>query len=303
MLNKLIANILPHMPKKLVWVFSKRYIAGETIEESLLASKLLNEKDIEVTIDLLGEFINTLEEAESNKNQYLEIINRFTEEKITGNFSLKPTMFGLLIEKEKCYQFIREIVALAAKKNSFVRIDMEDSPCVDLEIDIFKRLRKEFPRNVGLVLQAYLRRTLNDLKMFNELNSETNPINFRLCKGIYVEPEKIAYKGYQEVRDHFLEDLEYMFVNQMYAGIATHDRYLVENSFKLIEKYNVPKDMYEFQMLYGVTPELRQYIVDSGHKMRIYVPFGKQWFRYSTRRLKENPKMASDIIKALFIRG
>ncbi len=291
------------MPKKLVWVFSKRYIAGETIEESLLASKLLNEKDIEVTIDLLGEFINTLEEAESNKNQYLEIINRFTEEKITGNFSLKPTMFGLLIEKEKCYQFIREIVALAAKKNSFVRIDMEDSPCVDLEIDIFKRLRKEFPRNVGLVLQAYLRRTLNDLKMFNELNSETNPINFRLCKGIYVEPEKIAYKGYQEVRDHFLEDLEYMFVNQMYAGIATHDRYLVENSFKLIEKYNVPKDMYEFQMLYGVTPELRQYIVDSGHKMRIYVPFGKQWFRYSTRRLKENPKMASDIIKALFIRG
>jgi proline dehydrogenase len=291
------------MPKKLVWVFSKRYIAGETIEESLLASKLLNEKNIEVTIDLLGEFISSLEEAETNKNQYLEIIDRFTSENVSGNFSLKPTMFGLLIDKEKCYNYIREIVALAAQKNSFVRIDMEDSACVDLEIEIFKKLRDEFPGNVGLVLQAYLRRTMDDLKMFNKLNSEINPINFRLCKGIYVEPEKIAYKGYQEVRDHFMKDLEYMFVNKMYVGIATHDKYLVEKSFELIEKYKIPKTMYEFQMLYGVTPELRQFIVESGHKMRIYVPFGKQWFRYSTRRLKENPKMASDIIKALFIRG
>lgn len=303
MLNKLIANILPHMPKKLVWVFSKRYIAGETIAESLLASKLLNEKNIEVTIDLLGEFINTLEEAEENKNHYLEIINRFTEEKIKGNFSLKPTMFGLLINKEACYKYIREIVALAAEKKSFIRIDMEDSECVDPEIEIFKKLRAEFPKNVGLVLQAYLRRTLDDIKMLNELNSVSNPISFRLCKGIYVEPEKIAFKGYQEVRDHFLEDLEYMFANKMYVGIATHDKYLVENAFTLIEKYKVTKDMYEFQMLYGVTPDLRQYIVDNGHKMRIYVPFGKQWFRYSTRRLKENPKMATDIIKALFIRG
>jgi proline dehydrogenase len=303
MLNKLIANILPHMPKKLVWVFSKRYIAGETVEESLLASKLLNEKNIEVTIDLLGEFINTIDEAEENKNQYLEIINRFTAEKIKGNFSLKPTMFGLLINKEICYKYIREIVTLAAEKNSFVRIDMEDSECVDPEIEIFIKLREEFPKNVGLVLQAYLRRTMDDLKMFNELNSEPNPINFRLCKGIYVESEKIAFKGYQEIRDHFLTDLEYMFKNKMYVGIATHDKYLVENAFNLIDKYNVSKEMYEFQMLYGVTPDLRQNIVDNGHKMRIYVPFGKQWFRYSTRRLKENPKMATDIIKALFVRG
>jgi proline dehydrogenase len=303
MLNKLIANILPHMPKKLVWVFSKRYIAGETIAEGLLASKLLNEKKIEVTIDLLGEFIKSLEEARENKNQYFEIIKRFTGEKVTGNFSLKPTMFGLLIDKEICYNCIREIVALAAQKNSFVRIDMEDSSCVDMEIEIFKRLRAEFPKNVGLVLQAYLRRTMTDLKNLNALNSETIPINFRLCKGIYVEPEKIAYKGYQEVRDNFLNDLEFMFRNKMYAAIATHDKYLVDNALLMIEKYGIPKTMYEFQMLYGVTPDLRQSIVDKGHKMRVYVPFGKQWFNYSTRRLKENPKMATDIIKALFIRG
>jgi proline dehydrogenase len=303
MLNKLIANILPHMPKKLIWVFSKRYIAGETIEEGLLASKLLNEKGIEVTVDLLGEFIKTLDEARENRNQYFEIINRFTSENVVGNFSLKPTMFGLLIDKEVCFQYIREIVALASEKNSFIRIDMEDSECVDMEIEIFKKLQIEFPKNVGLVLQAYLRRTTKDLENLNTLNSGLNPLNFRLCKGIYIEPEKIAFKDYQKVRDMYLSNLEYMFRNKMYAGIATHDKFLVEKAFQLIEKYNVPKSMCEFQMLFGVTPELRQSIVDKGFKMRVYVPFGKQWFKYSTRRLKENPKMASEIIKALFVRG
>lgn len=303
MLNKLIANILPHMPKKLVWVFSKRYIAGESIEEGLLASKLLNEKKMEVTVDLLGEFIKSLDEAKENRNQYFDIIQRFTSEKIIGNFSLKPTMFGLLIDKEVCFGYIREIVALAAEKNSFVRIDMEDSACVDMEIEIYNKLRAEFPKNVGLVLQAYMRRTRSDLERFHVINAGGYQLNFRLCKGIYVEPEKIAFKGYQEVRDNFLNDLDYMFRNKMYAAIATHDKFLVERSFRLIEKYDIPKNMYEFQMLYGVTPELRQTIIDKGHKMRVYVPFGKQWFNYSTRRLKENPKMASEIIKALFVRG
>ena len=148
MLNKLIANILPHMPKKLIWVFSKRYIAGETIEEGLLASKLLNEKGIEVTVDLLGEFIKTLDEARENRDQYLEIINRFTRENVVGNFSLKPSMFGLLLDKEVCYNYIREIVALASEKNTFIRIDMEDSECVDMEIEIFIKLQIEFPKNV-----------------------------------------------------------------------------------------------------------------------------------------------------------
>lgn len=303
MLNKLIANILPHMPKKLVWIFSKRYIAGETIDEGILASKLLNEKGIETTIDLLGEFIKTIAEAEANKNCYLEIIKRCTSENIKGNFSLKPTMFGLLIDKGICYNYIREIVKLAAEKNSFVRIDMEDSQCVDMELDIFERLKLEFPAHVGLVVQAYLRRTLSDLKNLNKLNTKENPINFRLCKGIYVEPEKIAYQEFELVQQNFLTDLEYMLQNKMYVGIATHDKHLVTESYKLIEKYRVPKSMYEFQMLYGVTPDLRKSIIAKGHLMRVYVPYGQQWFGYSTRRLKENPKMATEIIKALFIRG
>lgn len=303
MLNKIISNILPYMPKKLVWVFSKRYIAGETLEDGVLASKLLNAKNIEVTVDVLGEFIKTLDEAKQNRDEYLEVIERFTNEKIKGNFSVKPTMFGLLIDKEVCYKYMRDVVKLAAAKKSFVRIDMEDSQCVDLEIDIFRRLRTEFPANVGLVLQAYMRRTKTDLEALNDLNTEANPISFRLCKGIYIEPEKIAYKGYQEVRDNYLADLNYMFENKMYAGIATHDKYLVDGALKMIAEMNIPKSMYEFQMLYGVTPELRQSIVDEGHRMRVYVPYGQKWFNYSTRRLKENPKMAQHIIKALFVRG
>lgn len=303
MFNKMIAGILPYMPKNFVWIFSKRYIAGKKIDDAVRVSKELNSQGIKVTIDLLGEFITRLDEAENNKLEYLEIIERITKEKIDGNFSLKPTMFGLLIDKEVCYKNIREIVAKAASYNNFVRVDMEDSQCVDLEIELYRKLKAEFPKNVGLVVQAYLKRTLKDLENLMDLHSKEIPLNYRLCKGIYVEPAEIAYKNYLEINKHFLEDLDFMFKNGVYPGIATHDKPLVEGAYKLIEKYKVPKSMYEFQMLYGVTPELRKSIVDKGHTMRVYVPFGEQWFAYSARRLKENPKMAMLIIKALFVRG
>ena len=303
MINKLIASMLPYMPKNFVWIFSKRYIAGKKIEDAIRISRELNREKIMVTVDLLGEFIKTLDEAEKNKNEYLDIIDRFQKEKIEGNYSLKPTMFGLLLDKEVCYRNIREIVEKAAHYRNFIRIDMEDSQCVDLEIELFRKLKGEFPENVGLVVQAYLKRTLQDLQKMLDLHSEKVPLNYRLCKGIYVESPEIAYKKYEEINAHFLEDLEFMFRNGIYPGIATHDKPLVEGAYKLIEKYKVPKDRYEFQMLYGVTPELRKSIVDAGHRMRVYVPFGEQWFAYSTRRLKENPKMAMLIIKALFVRG
>jgi proline dehydrogenase len=291
------------MPKKLVWIFSKRYVAGETIDSAVKACKELNSQGIMVTIDLLGEFIKNLDEARENKIAYLKIIERIEAEKINGNYSLKPTSFGLLLDQEACYNYIREIVAKAASVNNFIRIDMEDSPCTDLEIALFRRLKKEFPRNVGLVFQAYLKRTHSDIEGLLDLHTPENPLNFRLCKGIYVEPEAIAFKKYQEINDHYLDDLELMFSKGMYPGIATHDKPLVEGAYRLIEKYKVPREMYEFQMLYGVTPDLRQSILDKGHRMRVYVPFGKDWFGYCTRRLKENPKMATTIIKALIIRG
>ena len=291
------------MPRKLIWVFSKRYIAGERIEDALRVSKELNSRGIEVTIDLLGEFITNLQEAEENKNRYVTIIERFTSENIRGNFSVKPSMFGLLLDTSVCYRHLRDLVSLAAQKNNFIRIDMEDSQCVDAEIELFRKLHREFPRQVGLVMQAYLRRTANDLQSFASSGGDSSLFNFRLCKGIYVEPEQIAFKGYQEIRDHFLEDLEYILSQGMYAGIASHDKYLVDGALKLLSKYQTPKDRYEFQMLYGVSPELRQSLVKAGHRMRVYVPFGKEWFNYSTRRLKENPKIAGHIIRALFSRG
>jgi len=303
MFNKFIAAVLPYFPKKFIWLFSKSYISGETIDDAMRVSKELNRKKIKVTLDVLGEFIKSLEEAEENKNEYLNLIDVANKEGIDGNFSLKPTSFGLLIDKEVCYKHVREIVEKAASYKGFIRIDMEDSPCTDLEIELFRRLRKEFPANVGLVVQAYLKRTLDDLKALSDLNDETFPLNFRLCKGIYVEPEAISYKKYEEINMHFLEDLEYIFQNKMYVGIATHDKPLVEGACKLIKKYNVPGNMYEFQMLYGVTPGLRESIVNEGHVMRVYVPYGVKWFGYCTRRLKENPKMASDIIKAIFYKG
>lgn len=303
MFNKLIANLLPYFPKKFVWLFSKSYIAGETTDDAIKASKLLNEKGMMVTLDVLGEFIKTLDEAKENKKQYLELIETSEKNKIDGNYSIKPTMFGLLIDKKVCYENIREIVKKAAGYNNFVRIDMEDSQCVDKEIELFRKLKNEFPYNVGLVFQAYMKRTLDDLKKLMDIHTEKSPLNYRLCKGIYVEPPEIAYKKYKEINEHFLEDLEFMFKNNVYSGIATHDKPLIEGAYKLIEKYNVPKEKYEFQMLYGVTPALRKSIVDKGHKMRIYVPFGKEWFGYSTRRLKENPKMTNHIIKAIFVKG
>lgn len=303
MINKIIAAMLPYFPKSFIWLFSKRYIAGKKIEDAIRESRKLNNEGIMVTVDLLGEFITNLDQAEENKKEYIDIINTFEKENLDGNYSLKPTMFGLLLDEEVCYNNIREIVKLAAEYGNFVRVDMEDSQCVDKEIKLFRRLKAEFPENVGLVFQAYLKRTLSDIKGLENLNSKANPVNYRLCKGIYVEPAEIAYKKYEEINEHFLTDLEYMFEKKMYPAIATHDKPLVEGAYKLIEKYNVPKEMYEFQMLYGVTPELRRSIVEKGHRMRIYVPYGSQWFAYSTRRLKENPKMASLIIKALFFRG
>ena len=302
MINKMIAAMLPYFPKKFVWIFSRKYIAGEKLEDAIRVSKEFNSNGIMVTMDVLGEFITSLEQAEENKVEYLNVIDVVQKSGINGNLSVKPTMFGLLIDEEVCYQKIREIVARAASYGNFIRIDMEDSQCTDMEIALYRRLKHEFPKNVGLVVQAYLKRTSKDLRDLMDLHSKEVPLNYRLCKGIYVEPAEIAYKKYQEVNQHFLENLEFMFQNGIYPGIATHDVPLIEGALHLIEKYKVTKDRYEFQMLYGVTPERRKTLVEKGHPMRIYVPYGKQWFGYSTRRLKENPKMAMQIIKAIFIK-
>ncbi|MFW6371502.1 MAG: proline dehydrogenase family protein [Bacteroidota bacterium] len=299
----MIAEIIPKLPKNLVWLFSQRYIAGAKIEDALNVSRDLNKDGIKVTLDVLGEFITTKQEAETNTMEYLELIKATTEAEIIGSFSVKPTSFGLLIDEDFCYQKVKQVVATAAVHNRFVRIDMEDSKCVDKELAIFEKLYKEYPANIGIVLQAYLKRTLDDIRDFSRYNNPEHPINIRLCKGIYIEPASIAYKGKDEVNQNYLRCLDQMMDMKLFPALATHDKYLIEESLKRIKQNNLNKDDYEFQMLYGVTPNRRSKLVNAGHTMRIYVPFGKDWFGYSTRRLKENPRVVTHIIKSLIIRN
>lgn len=303
MINKLIASLIPYFPKKFIWLFSKRYIAGETLDDAIRISHELNNAGVWVTVDLLGEFITNMDQALENKHKYVEIIEKFRQEPLNVTFSLKPTSFGLLIDFEKCYRYVKDVVAKAVETGHLVRIDMEDSKCVDMELELYKRLLMEFPFNVGIVIQAYLKRTEGDIQELIQWHSPTKPVNIRLCKGIYRENHSIAFKGRQVINQKFMEHLDALLKHGIYVGIATHDKFLVDGARELISKYNLTKNNYEFQMLYGVTPELRSEIVSQGHHMRVYTPFGKDWFGYSTRRLKENPSIAGHIVKALFYRG
>lgn len=293
-INSLIVNFVKLLPQSVVFIFAKRYIAGVKLEDGIRAVKELNAKGILATMDVLGEAVTTKKESEEAKNQCLQVLDAINEHKLNSNLSLKPTQIGLAIDEEFCYNQLVEILEKAKGYNNFVRIDMEDSPFTDATIKMFKRLKEKYD-NVGIVVQAYLKRTLNDVKSLNSLGT-----NYRLCKGIYIEPEEISYKDYQKVRDNYLEILKQMFTDGNYVGIATHDDYLVENAYKMIKEMKIPKDKYEFQMLYGVKENLRDKINADGHKIRIYVPFGEHWYKYSIRRLQENPNMAWYITKSIF---
>ena len=303
MVNKLIASVLPYMPKKFVWLFSRRYIAGETIDDAVRASRQLDGEALRVTIDHLGEYVHDLDKAEEVKRMYFAINDRFEKEGLSATYSLKPSSFGLLIDFEVCFKHVREIVEKARSYNSFVRIDMEDSRCVDAEIELYRRLHALYPLNVGLVIQAYLKRTPEDIRYIAKFHSKETPVNIRLCKGIYMEPPSVAIQDRKAINHQFIQALDFLFEKGVYVGIATHDRNLTDAAQALIRKYELTHANYEFQMLFGVTPELRGELVAEGHKIRIYVPFGKEWFGYSTRRLNENPKLAFYIVKALFKRG
>ena len=303
MFTKFVSHTLPLMPKSLVWHFSKTYIAGETVTDAIRVSRALNRLGARVTVDLLGEFITDMRMADTYRKAYQDLITQFATSPVKGNYSLKPTMFGLLIDPAKCYAAVREIVKTAAAHGSFVRIDMEDSRCVDLEIDLFGRLKQEFPESVGLVVQAYLKRTPDDIERLHRANSAGGPLNFRLCKGIYVETPEIAYQDMPAINRAFIDNLDFMLRKGMYVGIATHDRKLIKQAEQLIAHYGVGPEQYEFQMLYGVTPRLRRRLMGAGHNMRVYVPFGEHWFGYATRRLKENPALVRHLLRALVIKG
>ena len=297
LLNTVIVKVAQMLPKSMVRVFAGKYIAGEELQDAINLVKQLNSKGIFATLDVLGESIKNKEEAIEAKKKCIEVIEAIETNKLMANLSIKPTQMGLAIDEEFAFQQILEIVQKAKSFDNFVRIDMEDSPFTDPTLRVYKKLNEKIG-HVGVVLQAYLKRTLSDIEQLNKLGT-----NYRICKGIYVEPESIAYKKRQAIRDNFLKALRLMLENRNYVGIATHDDYLIGNSYKMIKEMNIPKDKFEFQMLLGVKEELRDKINSDGYKVRIYVPFGEDWFAYSIRRLKENPQIAGYVFKNIFSFG
>jgi proline dehydrogenase len=293
-LNRLIVSFVKLLPNSIVWLFSKRYIAGENLEDAVNLVKSLNEKGIYATIDVLGEAIKNKDEALEDKSKCLEVLDAIKNNNLMANLSIKPTQMGLGLDLDFAYSQVSELVEKAKNINNFLRIDMEDSPYTDSTIHLYEKLREKYD-NVGIVIQSYLKRSLNDVVKLNKLNT-----NYRLCKGIYIEPAEIAFKDRQKIRDNFIGILEEIFREGNYVGIATHDEYLIKESYRLIREMNIPKDKFEFQMLLGVREDLRDKINADGYKIRIYVPFGKDWYKYSIRRLQENPEIAGHIFKNVF---
>ncbi|MCL6493388.1 MAG: proline dehydrogenase family protein [Ignavibacterium sp.] len=296
-LNQLIVSIVQMMPKNIVGFFSRKYIAGESLEDGINVVKQLNSKGIYATMDVLGEAVKNKEESLDAKNKAMEVLNAIEKHKLMSNLSIKPTQMGLLIDEEFAYQQILELVKRAHEINNFVRIDMEDSSTTDMTINLYKRIFQQY-KNVGVVIQAYLKRSFDDVVVLNKLGT-----NYRLCKGIYVEPASIAIKDRQAIRENYLKILRQMFIDGNYVGIATHDKYLIDEAYRMIKEMNIPKDKFEFQMLLGVREDLRDKINRDGYKIRIYVPFGKDWYAYSVRRLKENPSIAGHIVKSFLTFG
>ncbi len=296
LIDRAVTLALPAVPKPIVGYFSKRYIAGPKVEDAFRVVRLLAGEGARATLDILGEFISTLDEASANTRAYEELIRRISAEKLAGaNVSIKLSSLGLLLDEKACLDNMRRLMATVRAEKSFVRIDMEDSQCTTPTIDVYKALRSEFSGHVGLVLQSRLRRTLADV---DDLTRE--PSHFRLCKGIYLEPRKIAYTDAELIRRNFTLILERMFERGAYVGIATHDEILVWDAIRLIRKFGLARDGYEFQMLLGVDEELRRIILSEGHRLRVYVPFGEQWYAYSVRRLRENPQIAGYAFRAIF---
>lgn len=293
--NTLISNALPYAPRSIVRMVAKKYIAGETLNDGMETVTRLNREGAMATIDVLGEFVESSEVARRETDQSVKVLEEIGRRHVDSNLSVKLTSLGLAIDKEFAYENLLRVVAKAAELGNFVRTDMENSPYTDATIELQHRIRQIYPDNVGIVLQAYLRRTEHDIRELAATGA-----NFRLCKGIYVEPESIAYKGREEVQENYLKCLGLIFDQGCYVGIATHDDVLIDGARKMIAERGLGRDRYEFQMLLGVRDGKRRELIAQGHRLRVYVPFGQDWYGYSVRRLKENPAVAGHVFKAIF---
>ena len=291
--DSLVVKTLPFVPKPIVERFSRKYIAGPRLEDAMRVVRDLNAQGVMGTVDVLGEAITNLDQARAYSIQYKTLLEEIDRQKLDSNISIKPTAMGLQIDRNFCLENVGGVVARARDFGSFVRLDMEDSPCTTDTMWLHDELRRDFS-NVGIVIQAYLRRSVADVRRLASAGA-----NFRLCKGIYVEPRTIAYKDPAILNSNFTYLLDEMLSKGCYVGIATHDEKLVWEGIRLTETRGIPRDRFEFQMLLGVDEEMRRILVDAGYRLRVYVPFGEEWYAYSVRRLKENPHLAGQVVRNL----
>lgn len=292
LLDRFVVSSIPFIPKAVVHRVARRYVAGETLEDAIGTVRSLAAEGAMSTLDVLGESVTHAGQTEAARDEYLRVLDAIAASGLPANTSIKPTALGLSIDLELARRNLTAICARAAEKGIFVRLDMEDSPHTEKTIRLALDLKSEF-ENVGTVLQAYLRRSLGDLDLLIAAR-----MNVRICKGIYREPREIAYHDHGVVVRNFASLVDKHLAAGCYAAIATHDEACVQSALATIDRLKLPPSAYEFQMLLGVDPLLRRILLGTGHRLRVYVPYGRDWYAYSTRRLKENPSIARHILNA-----
>ncbi len=297
LVDSAIVRLLPAVPKQVVRRISEHYIAGEELDDALRVVLELNAEGKLATLDVLGEEVTDPEEARAIAGTYREAIDAFKRGSLDSNISVKPTALGLNLSYELFRENLEDLLRHAAELGNFVRIDMEDSSTTDDTLRTYRELREAGHDNVGIVLQARLKRTIDDVRALAELRP-----NVRICKGIYLEPPEIAFRDFEAVQASFVQTLKELLEGGSYVGIATHDEWLLEQGKRLVAEHGLSRDDYEFQMLLGVRPALGDELVQDGHRLRIYTPFGRHWYSYSLRRLQENPKIAGYIAADTFNR-
>ena len=314
--SKSIVAMTVRMPKWFVGWVSRRYVAGPTLADAVSIMQRLSKEDACFTIDVLGEEITTLTEAQYFLDEYLAVIAAIHKHNLDANLSIKPTAFGLLIDAKQGMKNIEQLVRIASEHDLFVRLDMEDYRVTTTTIQVVLDLHKQGLTNVGVVLQGRLFRTLDDI---NFLETELGPAaDYRICKGIYLESEDIAYTSYQDIVDATNACIDRMLAAGSYCSIATHDLPVVKYAKSALDSHgmgpNIPDPRpnagpsrtakgpgYEFQMLLGVRGPLRRKLAKEGHRTRVYIPYGEQWYEYSIRRLKENPTIGTQVAKAFIM--
>jgi proline dehydrogenase len=288
--DRAIVRLLPAVPRPVVQKLSQRYIAGPELRDARETVRRLNAQGKSATIDVLGEEITNEEDAAAIVRAYQDVFADIQRCGLDSGVSVKLSALGLKLGYDVCRANLKIVVEDAASRDNFVRIDMEDSSTTNDTLRLYRELRETGHDNVGVVLQAMLRRTQNDVRALADLKPSV-----RLCKGIYVESPQVAYQDFDEVRASFVHALEELLETGSHLGIATHDEWLLDEGRRLVAERGLGRSDYEFQMLLGVRPELGDELVRGGHRLRIYVPFGRHWYEYSLRRLQENPKIAGYI--------